>query len=186
MCNAPVSSNCIITVTWSYIHTGGLPLTNVSVFTEDSTIAINPIQVESIDTTSVEVPDLVAGFEYTFNITTENNGSSSILCGPTLHRVGELMNQLLLLMCIRVTISINTIGRPATPLFGALTSGPGTGEVTITIKTMASGLNDPSQVFWFVITPYTDSTEGETIPHLIRNYSQCFDHARLHVRKRKP
>ena len=38
------------------------------------------------------------------------------------------------------------------------------------VKTVASGLDDPSQVFWFVVTPYTDSTEGETIPHLIPNY----------------
>ena len=67
-------------------------------------------------------------------------------------------------------INVIFIGRPATPIFGELISGPSAGEVTIMIKTMASGLDDPSQVFWFVITPYTDSTKGETIPHLIPNY----------------
>ena len=61
-------------------------------------------------------------------------------------------------------------GHPAIPMFGELISGPGAGEVTILIKTVASGVEDPSQVFWFVITPYTDTTEGETVPHLIPNY----------------
>ena len=56
------------------------------------------------------------------------------------------------------------------PMFGELISGPGAGEVTIMIKTVASGVEDPSQVFWFVITPYTDSIEGETVPYLIPNY----------------
>ena len=56
------------------------------------------------------------------------------------------------------------------PMFGELLPGPGAGEVTVTIKTVASGVEDPSQVFWFVITPYTDTTEGETVPHLIPNY----------------
>ena len=62
------------------------------------------------------------------------------------------------------------VGRPATPMFEELLSGPSTGKVTIMIKTVASGLVDPSQVFWFVITSYTDDAEGETIPHLIPNY----------------
>ena len=62
------------------------------------------------------------------------------------------------------------VGRPATPMFGELISGPGAGEVTVMIKTVASGLDDPSQVFWFVVTPYTDSTEAETMPHFILNY----------------
>ena len=38
------------------------------------------------------------------------------------------------------------------PKFGELLSGPGAGEVTVMIKTVASGVEDPSQVFWFVIT----------------------------------
>ena len=62
------------------------------------------------------------------------------------------------------------VGCPATPMFGELISSPGAGEVTIMIKTVASGLDDPSQVFWFVITPYTDDIEGETVPHLVPNY----------------
>ena len=66
MCTAPVSSNDVITVTWSYIHTGGLPLTNVSLaytFTEDSNFWLDKGKVvitRSKDETEpeYEVPDL--------------------------------------------------------------------------------------------------------------------------------
>ena len=93
VCNAPVSARGDIIVMWSYIHTGGLPLTNVSMaytFNESMGTITNPIPISGVDTTSVEVVDLVAGFEYLFNTTAENsNGSSSILCGPIHHVVGE-------------------------------------------------------------------------------------------------
>ena len=104
ICNAPVSSNGVVTVTWSYIHTGGLPLTSVSVSyrsNEDlkaSESVSVPVTVTATNVTSVVVPGLVAGFEYTFNLTAQNkNGSSSILCGPTLHRVGESKITILIL-----------------------------------------------------------------------------------------
>ena len=90
MCSAPVSSSGVITVTWSYIHTGGLPLTNVSVsytYVDGSTIS-SPIlvPVSSLDAVVATFSDLESGFAYTFNVTAQNsNGSSSILCGPTLH-----------------------------------------------------------------------------------------------------
>ena len=92
-CDAPVSSSGVITVTWSYVHNGGLPLTNVSVFytfMEGSTINHVPANVSDIHTSSVSIHHLVTGFKYTFNITARNsNGASSILCGPILHDVGE-------------------------------------------------------------------------------------------------
>ena len=83
-CNATAMSiNDSITVTWSYIHTGGLPLTNVSVcysFTKPMSV-VKPIALESIDATSVTVLGIETGFQYTFNVTAENNnGSSSALC----------------------------------------------------------------------------------------------------------
>ena len=61
---------------------------------EDSeSVTINHVPISGIDTTSIEVSNLVTGFEYTFNITADNHiGSTSILCGPTLHRVGESTN----------------------------------------------------------------------------------------------
>ena len=69
-----MSINDSITVSWSYIHTGGLPLINVSVrysFTKPMSV-IKLIVLESINTTSVTVLDIEIGFQYSFNITAEN------------------------------------------------------------------------------------------------------------------
>ena len=84
------SSGAVI-VTWSYIHTGGLPLTNVSVsYANDNSLSPIPIPLISVDTTSVTIPDLKAGFEYTFNVTAENSeGSSSTVCGPITPKSGD-------------------------------------------------------------------------------------------------
>ena len=96
MCNASVSTSGAITVDWSYIHTGGLPLTNVSVlymFEEGSTISdSNLVPVGGTNTTSVTLVELQPGYRYTFNITAENsNGTSNILCGVIVHiMLGEL------------------------------------------------------------------------------------------------
>ena len=82
-----------IVVTWSFIHTGGLPLTALStsysfmrgLFEVNENVAIDDI---NIFTTSV--PDLVVGFTYAFTVTARNeNGSSTASCGSLFHRVGE-------------------------------------------------------------------------------------------------
>ena len=92
-CDSAISFNGTIKVTWSYIHTGGLPLTNVSVvymFTEGSTVNLVPVNVSNIHTTSVSIHGLTTGFKYTINITARNsNGTSSIQCGPIVHAIGE-------------------------------------------------------------------------------------------------
>ena len=93
-CNAPVSSNGIITVSWSYTHTGGLHLTNVSViyrFEEGPAMSSpTPVDVVSAEVMRVMVTNLVAGRLYTFTITSENsNGSTSIDCGPIHHNTGK-------------------------------------------------------------------------------------------------
>ena len=83
-------ANGTIILAWSYIHTGGLPLTNVSVSYYESGLSPIPIPLTSVDTTLVTIPDLKAGFEFTFNITAENSeGPSSILCGPVTYVHGE-------------------------------------------------------------------------------------------------
>ena len=91
-CNKPISAGGDITAAWSYVHTGGLHLTNVSVFytfTEGLTINRVPVSVRGINTLSATVHNLTSGFEYSFNVTAENgNGASSILCGPTFHAIG--------------------------------------------------------------------------------------------------
>jgi hypothetical protein len=44
-------------------------------------------------------------------------------------------------------------GVPAEPQFGDLTTGPRSGEITVEMKTVASGVNSPEQGFHFNITP---------------------------------
>ena len=92
-CFDPVSDNGNISVRWSYIHTGGLDLTGVSAeysFVEGVSIVTQPVPLDGLDATSVNVSGLVAGFMYTFRITAENsNGSSTASCRPTQHLIGE-------------------------------------------------------------------------------------------------
>ena len=85
-CNASMSANGVVMVTLSYVHTGGLPLTNVSLsYTYEDEFIINKpisISINSVDTTRITVTDLEAGFRYTFNVTSQNRiGFTSTLCG---------------------------------------------------------------------------------------------------------
>ena len=95
MCGDPVFSDGGITSTWSYVHTGGLSLNRVYVsYTfEEGSGTSSPIHVTTFmnaQPTEVNVPRLVAGRRYTFNITAENAiGSSYVMCGPTLLSVGK-------------------------------------------------------------------------------------------------
>ena len=80
--------------TWSYVHTGGLPLTGLSVtysYEEGVSTVTRSVGVNlAIDDFMVTVSGLVAGEEYTFTVTAENsNGSSSTACEPVNHIVGE-------------------------------------------------------------------------------------------------
>ena len=57
------------------------------------------------------------------------------------------------------------------PSFGELTSGPDPGQVTIQIKTIASGVSDPAaQRFAFVIVPVLGITPGNGIRFPLSNY----------------
>ena len=94
-CSEPVSMEGVIRVSWFYIHTGGLPLTDASVeysYTNGSSLFIEPVPINETNTTVVEVSNLMAGLSYTFIIKAENsNGSSTISCRSILHMVGELL-----------------------------------------------------------------------------------------------
>ena len=65
-----------------------------------------------------------------------------------------------------------SIGIPAEPSFGELSSGPDPGQVTIQIKTIASGVSDPAaQRFAFVIVPVLNGgTPGNEIRFHLPNY----------------
>ena len=93
-CTSVHSANGVITVMWSYVHTGGLPLTSVSVVYrfEEGLAMSSPTDVDiaNIEVMRAMVSNLIAGRLYTFTITTENsNGSTSIDCGPVRHDVGK-------------------------------------------------------------------------------------------------
>ena len=92
VCPRPVSQNGLIVVAWSYVHTGGLELTSVSVMysSQDGTSINTTLVVVQKDDVMVTVPDLVVGRQYTFTITAENmTGSSSTVCEPIDHMIGE-------------------------------------------------------------------------------------------------
>ena len=59
------------------------------------------------------------------------------------------------------------LGIPVKPDFGSLSSGPGTGEVTLLVKTEHSGVDRATQQFRFTITPILD---GKML-----NYSISFE-----------
>ena len=65
-----------------------------------------------------------------------------------------------------------TTGRPALPQFGDLTSGSHEGEVTIQIKTVASGVDSSSisRQFQFNIVPVLSGVEGERREFIRNDY----------------
>ena len=93
MCFDPVSTDGVITVQWSFVHTGGLNLTGLSAvysYTDGTLTGTGTVTVASLDTFTVNVNGLVSRFVYTFSITAENsNGSATVVCRPTFHRIGE-------------------------------------------------------------------------------------------------
>ena len=92
-CSQPISMEGVNRVSWFYVHTGGLPLTEASVeysYANGSLSITEPVSVNETNTTVIEVSNLVAGISYSFIITAENsNGSSTISCQSILHIVGK-------------------------------------------------------------------------------------------------
>ena len=192
MCNDPEFNMGGITTRWSYIHTGGLDLTNVLVFYtfEEGSHDSNSVTVMNINPTinSINVPRLTAGIRYTFNITAVNDiGSSYILCGPILLSIGEFREGMITLMFIHnlYIILILYIGIPLAPTIGELFAGSTPTEIKLQIKTFASGeapgfrfniisvrngirgtrqmfMNETYQSSTFVILTVGDLTEGGT------------------------
>ena len=92
-CFNPVSANGSITVQWNLVHTGGLNLTGLSAeysYVDGTLTVVEPVTINSPNTTTIKQRGLVAGFVYKFSITAENsNGSSTMLCKPVPHTIGE-------------------------------------------------------------------------------------------------
>ena len=98
-CPRPESRNGTIIVMWTLVHTGGLPLTNLSVtysFQQGLSAESKNVSVPGgTSARSITVSNLVAGEAYIFNVTAENmNGSSTSQCEGILHEVGELLIRL--------------------------------------------------------------------------------------------
>ena len=90
----PISSGGVITVHWSYTHTGGLELTQV-IMTAHRDVQTN-IQVDvpngnltDPSQTYLNISTFTTGFSYTFQVTTYNKlGSSTAQCDPVIHLIG--------------------------------------------------------------------------------------------------
>ena len=65
--------------------------------------------------------------------------------------------------------NIILIGIPARPIFGKLISGPNSGEVTIQIKTIASGIDNVSQGFQFNIIAVRDGVKLGNVREFVLN-----------------
>ena len=90
----PTSSNGVITVRWSYTHTGGLELIRVIVTAYMGTLANIQLDVPNGNLTdlsqmSLDIATFIAGFQYTFQVTAYNKlGSSTAQCNPVMHLIG--------------------------------------------------------------------------------------------------
>ena len=94
VCSQPVSDNGTIIVSWSYVHTGGLPLSNVSVqytFQQGLSTVTKTVSGVAINDVTVTIHDLVVGQEYTFTVTAKNmEGLFNAVClHPVYHLLGE-------------------------------------------------------------------------------------------------
>ena len=98
-CNStPLSSNGIIIISWSFVHTGGLNLTQVTVSSSTDTFMVWDFQpLPSTPTlvdeegrpTSLTVSKLPAGNTYVFTVRAFNMlGNSSVSCPPITHDIG--------------------------------------------------------------------------------------------------
>lgn len=101
-CNSvPLSKNGTISVSWNFVHTGGLNLSLVSVFHSTDIVPwdFKPVPHEQIvldekrRPTSLVVSELLAGNTYVFMVCAFNMlGNSSVMCPPVTHDIGKCMN----------------------------------------------------------------------------------------------
>ena len=95
---SPLSQNGIIVVTWSYIHTGGLNITQVYVTysLDQSSLefqqlpnGIIPVEEGADSPRNLAVRNLVSGNSYIFMVMASNEeGNSSTVCPSVVHDIG--------------------------------------------------------------------------------------------------
>ena len=94
VCESADSMNGTITVSWSFTHIGGVPLTNLSVFYTflEGLNSVNGTEkYVGVGDTTVMVTGLEAGTTYTFSVIAVNSeGSAVSQCTPEIHREGKL------------------------------------------------------------------------------------------------
>ena len=89
----PTSSGGVITVRWSYTHTGGVELTQVIVTATKGILSaeldIPNGNLTDPSQTYLNISTFMAGFLYTFSVTAYNElGSNSVECEPVRHQIG--------------------------------------------------------------------------------------------------
>lgn len=84
-----LSRNGGILVTWSYTHTGGLPLTSLNI-TYTYTNGLVMVQRVGLEKQDHTLPSLVAGQTYSVSVTAANRiGDATSQCEPVQHLIGK-------------------------------------------------------------------------------------------------
>ena len=103
LCSSVTADAGIVTVVWSFTHTGGLELTNLTVhwFYIDGTFTnTSSREVAELSQNSLLVSGLEVGFVYTFSIEAGNElGSETAVCTPFTHSIGRYMYLYIHCMC---------------------------------------------------------------------------------------
>ena len=92
--SAPVSMRGIITVSWTYVHTGGLNITRVMIEYKDLSNeqfeGSKTVDETDLNDNSVPFSGFEAGSTYEFEITAYNGiGNANVACPPVLHEIGK-------------------------------------------------------------------------------------------------
>ena len=86
----PISVNGRIHVSWSYLHTGGLNITEISVqYRQQQVNLFQFLQEELPDKNTTIATNFTAGYNYVFRVVASNEiGSDSTDCPSVLHQIG--------------------------------------------------------------------------------------------------
>ena len=93
VCESATGEFGFITVTWSFVHTGGRPLTSVVInyiVEEGNTGTTRNGPVAQLGTTSAIIPSLLAGFSYIpLVVATNFEGTSTVQCPRVVLSTGK-------------------------------------------------------------------------------------------------